>query len=1336
MVVLWANRAFADIDFQLVSGNAQCVASSGCTCPANVSCTGTTCTAHGDVTCAGAINVRAGVTLAVRAWSSANPTQGELSLRAGTTVLVEAGAIVDGNAAGFSGSLATTSGSCPGAAGTQGNAFGPGFGRGGFCALDSGSGGSYGGVGGVGARDGNCNNIDSVAGSAYDTEPDDIERGSGGGAAGSGDGDAGGTGPSGGAAVRLVAPNVDVRGTVRVRGGNGARVNNDSQGGGSGGGVLLVASAGVSCGAGNVIDATGGNGFDGDDRGGAGSGGRIKLITPAFSGTCNYLIGGGTSGCSAGAGGAGVVGGTLSAPIILTPTNNAYTSSRRPPISGTIDASLCASGTPTVELTDAGFVVATNIPVACPAATWSFTPASDWTLGAHTVRAYSRKTISGLPFISPASAAVVFTIDTTAPVVTLDAFPAAPSATATATGTATDAAPRTVTIRYCTLTGSQTCATMPLCAAADSSAPIAASPAYSYSPAVLADGAYCVQAIATDAAGNVSTTASRDLLLDRTAPTLTLASFGAPAPTSNPALSGTAVDASALTLVADYCSTDCSAPCNSAFTTPVLTPSAGAYSHPGPTPAQLADGTYCVQVVGTDGAGNQTTTKQSLVLDRTPPTISADTLTLTATPTTLNVSVADTSGAITLGTSWTLNGVAQPALSVSGPSCTAANAGTCTFGVALPGGIDGAVVITLQGFDGALNGSPVVTRSFMVDNTAPTLALDAVLADRQTASISGTVQDASLSAVTVTYCTTTANPTCPPASCQVAHTQTFSAIAPPTGNFAASPSLPDARYCIVASAQDVVGNTSMQATQSFVLDTAAPTITIGAPTTLEVPGTVCVSIQDDNPTSNSATWELNAVAQGTLALVAQACTLAGGGAGNYTVSFGANQSGTVTLRVEASDAVGQTTISQQSFVLQSTGPDIDLWTGADPTNADRPVVFGAITDADGIASATLTVTAGDGAGGCTGASVFTQAVTSPFALEPWPAGVLANGDYCVRVDATDTVGNTSSETLRVRKDTSAATLWIGVSPSPTVADSPTVFGVYSGTGTVHVAFAPLAASGSCGTTEDEGDAAVAAGTLSYTASVPLTHAAACQDYCVNATDGAVTAQTRFEHCTQQTSANGPLTLTFTKTTSDLPVTGEGTAPPDASEVEVIVYLTDPQGHCTSTAASTSLAVLTPGTPQSYTFATTSALASGTYCVRVEARNAATSLVTMLTRLTVTDPPPPGPTGMTGMSGATGETGPTGSTGTSGETGASGATGASGETMPGGATGETGDEGMGSGGVAAGSGAIEDEPNALADPSGNYYVRGFAGCKCGHSDAPPDASLLLLLLYFVRRRRAQ
>ena len=127
-------RAYS-LDFGLTGGVAGCTATGACTCPAaaQMTCAGTTCTLFGDVTCdtgtVGDINVRNGVTLKVTPWTSAATTQGILNLRAPHgTLTLEAGAIIDANQSGYSGSLGSVGTTCSTSPGVNGNGFGPGFG--------------------------------------------------------------------------------------------------------------------------------------------------------------------------------------------------------------------------------------------------------------------------------------------------------------------------------------------------------------------------------------------------------------------------------------------------------------------------------------------------------------------------------------------------------------------------------------------------------------------------------------------------------------------------------------------------------------------------------------------------------------------------------------------------------------------------------------------------------------------------------------------------------------------------------------------------------------------------------------------------------------------------------------------------------------------------------------------------------------------------------------------------------------------------------------------------------------------------------------------------------
>ncbi len=104
---------------------------------------------------------------------------------------------------------------------------------------------------------------------------------------------------------------------------------------------------------------------------------------------------------------------------------------------------------------------------------------------------------------------VTLTLDTTAPVVTLNGGPMLTQPGGTVTGTATDPDSPSVDVQYCTLSSGQTCADLVTCTVAyDSGALVPdGANAFSATPSpALADGTYCVQATAIDGPGNSSET--------------------------------------------------------------------------------------------------------------------------------------------------------------------------------------------------------------------------------------------------------------------------------------------------------------------------------------------------------------------------------------------------------------------------------------------------------------------------------------------------------------------------------------------------------------------------------------------------------------------------------------------------------------------------------------------------------------------------------------------------------------------------------------------------------------------------------------------------------------
>ena len=202
-----------------------------------------------------------------------------------------------------------------------------------------------------------------------------------------------------------------------------------------------------------------------------------------------------------------------------------------------------------------------------------------------------------------------FTVDHIAPTVTVTTpatlvTAARPSIGGTAGTAASDLGTVSVTL---TRNGSQVGGVL--------SGTVAGGGSWSVTPASdLASGTYTAEAVQSDQAGNVSTTAARVFKVDRSAPALTL-DVTSPTKLRRPAFSGTR----GMAADAEDNSADLAAVTGRVLdgTTEVatFTGSGTGASWSGTPDADLADGTYTVEVVQSDTAGNTTTQTAPLTVD-------------------------------------------------------------------------------------------------------------------------------------------------------------------------------------------------------------------------------------------------------------------------------------------------------------------------------------------------------------------------------------------------------------------------------------------------------------------------------------------------------------------------------------------------------------------------------------------------------------------------------------------------------------------------------------------------------------------------------------------------
>jgi len=248
--------------------------------------------------------------------------------------------------------------------------------------------------------------------------------------------------------------------------------------------------------------------------------------------------------------------------------------------------------------------------------------------------------------------------------------------------------------------------------------------------------------------------------------------------------------------------------------------------------------------------------------------------------------------------------------------------------------------------------------------------------------------------------------------------------------------LPDGTYTLTAVSQDLAGNNSaVSATKTLVIDTVAPTITIGQLTT-DTGRSSTDYITNLSPTKFVGTTEKNAVVTLTVTLqpsgTPQTASVTATSSGAWTIlgtAFSPTPwvEGTYSLSATAEDLAGNTALTPalKTLVIDQTPPVAPVITGftidtgssnSDGITSDAyPVISGTSE-----ASALITLTFKMGA-----TVVRTPTVTATsggvwtYTPPASPGPALADGTYAITATATDIAGNVSpvSNTLPITVDT-------------------------------------------------------------------------------------------------------------------------------------------------------------------------------------------------------------------------------------------------------------------------------------------------------------------------------
>ena len=571
-----------------------------------------------------------------------------------------------------------------------------------------------------------------------------------------------------------------------------------------------------------------------------------------------------------------------------------------------------------------------------------------------------------------ASAALAFTLDTTAPVPTIALV--ADSGTSSTDNTTNNVTLKGTAEANSVVTIKDSTTTL-------GTATTDAAGAWTFTPTGLTDGAHSFTVSQTDAAGNTGT-ASLVVTLDTTAPTPTIAlviDSGTSATdnlTNSAALKGNA-EANSVVTIKDGITTLGTATTNAA----------GAWTF---TPTGLANGAHNFTVSQTDVAGNTGTTSLSVTLDTLAPiapslALGADTGTSATDKITSNGTVNVTG--LEAGATWAYS-------TNAGTSWTAGTGTSFT----LTG--DGAKAVLVRQTDVAGNVSGNSTSlALTLDSTAPvpTIALvtdSGVLATdniTSNAALKGTAEANSV--VTIKDGTTVLGT----ARADATGAWTFMQTALPTA-------LVNGVHSFTVSQADVAGNTG-SASLAVTLDTMAttPTLALAADTgtsaTDKITNTGVVNVSG---LEAGATWQYSTNAGTTWTV----------GTGSSVALTG---DGAKAVIVRQTDAAGNLSANSASlaFTLDTTAPVLTIALVADSgTSTTDKITNKAALKGTAVANSVVTIkdgttTLGTATASATGAWTFT------------PSG-LTNGAHSFSVSQTDVAGNTGTASLAMTLDTTAA----------------------------------------------------------------------------------------------------------------------------------------------------------------------------------------------------------------------------------------------------------------------------------------------------------------------------
>jgi hypothetical protein len=635
-------------------------------------------------------------------------------------------------------------------------------------------------------------------------------------------------------------------------------------------------------------------------------------------------------------------------------------------------------------------VASGSVPVA--GGTWSYTsPHLDD--GTYTAQAVQRDEAGNVG----TSAAVTFRVDTTKPLVSINAV-----------ATPTKNAEPTLSGSAGVAVGDEPTVTVTIYAGASVGGTIAAAGgvtvkggAWSYTAPHLADGTYTAQSSQSDEAGNVGTSAGVTFRVDTTAPAVSINTLASPTNNATPTLSGGAGvalgDLAAVTVTIHEGATVSGKTMASAGA--IVSGSTWSY-----TSAHLGDGTYTAQATQHDEAGNVgTSAPMTFRVDTTKPSVSINAV---ATPSKdAEPTLAGTAG-VALGDESAITVNIYVGTAVGGSPVQSGNtqASNGTWSYVAPRLADGTYTAQATQSDEAGNVGTSAAVTFTIDTTAPAVTMNPVASPtkdaKPTLNGSGGVAPGDHPSVTVTI--------------YEGNSASGSVVAPginvPVKNGTWSyeaPHLNDGTYTAVAVQTDEVGNIGTSAPVTFRVDTTAPVVTINAPASPTndaqptLTGDAAVAVGDE-PAVTVTIHEGGSVAGKA---VASGPANVSGGTWSYAPSL-ALAEGTYTAQASQSDEAGNVGASAAvSFAIDTTPPKVSLKTPAsgDELDVSRPTFSGLAGRAPGDEPlVTLKIYEGQTVAGTLAGS----ATVTPEG-ESWTSDSIAlpNGEYTAIAEQLDDAGN-------------------------------------------------------------------------------------------------------------------------------------------------------------------------------------------------------------------------------------------------------------------------------------------------------------------------------------------